>query len=46
MEQRDKENQQEIEKLKSEIKSLKLELFQLKSNKKELIFHVDFYNLI
>mgnify|MGYP003555898230 FL=1 len=46
MEQRDKENQQEIAKLKSEIKSLKLELFQLKSNKKELIFLVKFYNLI
>lgn len=31
MEQREEENQQEIAKLKAEIKSLKLELFQLKS---------------
>ena len=31
MEQREEENQQEIAKLKAEIKSLKLELFQMKS---------------
>ena len=31
MEQREEENQQEIAKLKAEIKNLKLELFQLKS---------------
>lgn len=31
MEQRDEENQQEIAKLRAEIKNLKLELFQLKS---------------
>lgn len=31
MEQREEENQQEIAKLRAEIKSLKLELFQLKS---------------
>lgn len=33
MEQRDEENQQEIAKLKAEIKNLKLELFQMKSKK-------------
>jgi ribosomal protein L29 len=31
MEQREEENQQEIAKLKAEIKNLKIELFQLKS---------------
>jgi DNA-binding cell septation regulator SpoVG len=31
MEQREEENQQEIAKLKAEIKNLKLELFQLRS---------------
>jgi predicted RNase H-like nuclease (RuvC/YqgF family) len=40
MEQRDEENQQEIAKLKAEIKNLKLELFQLRSKQRRFSFSV------